>query len=469
MKPNKLSVFALAMINVALIMSLRGLPMMAKEGLSMVFYILFAAILFLLPVSLVSAELASGWPENGGVYRWVKEAFGPKLGFTAIWLQWIQNTIWFPTVLAFAAAALAYLFVDPTLASNKLYNLIVILAIYWGATFVTFSGMKTSSWVTTAGVIIGTLFPGILIIILGFFWVAAGHPIEFLKVPHSFFPNFTNFSSLAFLGGITLLFAGMEVGAVHIKELKNPKKDYPKAVFISLIIIAVIFFLGSFAIASSIPHYKISLTAGIMEGFKDMLHMFKLDWALPIMGLFIAFGAIGGVTAWIGGPSKGLLATAKDGDLPPFLQYTNKKGVQTHILWIQGIIVTILSLVFVLMPNVSAAFFLLTALTATLYLIMYLLLYAAAIRLKYSQPNVERSYKVPGGKIGMWITAGIGLIAVLFAIVVSFFPPSLLKIGSSTFYVLFMVIGTIIFVGLPILINHFKRKSWIPTDSNKGE
>jgi glutamate:GABA antiporter len=466
MKPHKLGVFALAMINVALVMSLRGLPMMAKEGLSMIFYILFASVLFLVPVSLVSAELASGWPKSGGVYRWVKEAFGSKCGFIAIWLQWVQNTIWFPTVLAFAAGSLAYLFLDPAIANNKLYNLIVILAIYWGATFATFSGLKISSWITTAGVIGGTIIPGILIIILGIVWICMGNPLEFMQVQHNFFPNFANFDQIAFLGGIVLLFAGMEVGAVHIREMKNPKADYPKAVFFSMFLIFAIFLLGSLAIAAVIPHQDISLTYGIMQGFKDLLHEFRMDWLLPFLGFLIAFGAIGGVTAWIGGPSKALLATAKDGDLPPFLAFTNKNGMQTHILWVQGIIVTILSLVFVLMPNVNSAFFLLTALTAILYLVMYILLYAAAIRLKYKEPNVKRSYQVPGGKIGMWIVAGIGLIAVIFAIIVSFFPPALLKIESPSSYVLFMIIGTIIFLALPIVFNIFKNPKWIK--KNKG-
>ena len=469
MKPHKLSVFSLAMINVAIIMSLRGLPMIAKEGLPMIFYILFASILFLLPVSLVSAELASGWPENGGVYRWVKAAFGPKAGFTAIWLQWIQNTIWYPTVLAFAAGALAYLFIDPSLAANKWYNIVVILVVYWGATFVNFKGLKTASWVTTAGVICGTLIPGILIILLGILWVIMGHPIEFLKTSHNFFPNFSNFDSIAFLGGTILLFAGMEVGAVHVTEMKNPKKQYPTSVFIAMFLIIIIFLLGAVAVAAVIPVDQISLTAGIMQGFKDLLHMFKIDWLLPVLGFLVAFGAIGGVTAWIGGPSKGLLATAKDGDLPPFLKYTNKQGIQTHILWVQGIIVTILCLVFLFMPNVNTAFFLLTALTATLYLIMYLLLYASAIRLRYKAPDVHREYKIAGGNFGMWLVAGIGILAVLFGIIVSFFPPSQLKITHPSMYVWFIVIGVIVFVGAAILINIFKNPKWIENQDKQKD
>lgn len=464
---HKLSVFVVAMMNVAIVMSLRGLPMMAKEGLTMFFYILFSTLFFLLPVSLVSAELTTGWPKEGGVYRWVKEAFGSKLGFTAIFLQWVQNTIWYSIVLAFAAGALSYLFLDPSLAESKYFTVFVIIAVYWVATFINFHGLKTASYLTTILVIGGTIFPVLILIILGLFWVSLGKPIELLKVPQSFFPDFTNFNSIAFLAGIVLLFSGMEVGAVHVREMDDPNKNYPKALFLSILIIVIGFLLGSLAIALTVSPEKISLTAGIMQGFQDLLKHLNLSWLVPIMGFLVAFGAIGSVVAWIGGPSKGLLATAKDGDLPPFLQYTNKKGIQTHILWVQGIIVTVLSLVFLWMPNVSSAFFLLTALTATLYLIMYVLLFASAIRLRYTQPGIERSYRVPFGNFGMNLVAGIGILAVSFGIIVSFFPPSQLEVGSPVFYVLFIAIGVVVFVGTPIIINHFRNPNWIVKQEKK--
>ncbi|MBN2479096.1 MAG: amino acid permease [Parachlamydiales bacterium] len=468
-KNKKIGVFLFAMMNVAIVLSLRGLPMIAKTGTHMLFYILFASILFLLPVSLVSAELATGWLKDGGVYRWVKEAFNSKMGFTAIWLQWVQNTIWYTTVLAFAAGALSYLFFDPILAENKLFIIGTILIVYWGATFINFKGLKAASWFTTICVIGGTIVPAALIIILGLIWFFSGNTLQFELTSKGFFPDFTDFDNLAFLAGTVLLFSGIEVDAVHVMELDNPKKNYPKAIFLATAIIVITFLIGSFAVGATISEKDISLTSGIMQGFKDLLHMYKLDWLLPFVGFLVAFGAIGSVTAWIGGPSKGLLATAKHGELPPFLQYTNKNNVQTHILWIQGLIVTVLAFVFYLMPNVSTGFFLLTALTAILYLIMYVLLYSAAITLRYTQPKVLRPYKVPGGNFGMWFVAGIGTIAVLFALIVGFFPPTELLVDRPSLYVWFLIIGAIVFFIAPILINHFKKPSWIKKAKKQEE
>lgn len=101
------------------------------------------------------------------MYSWVKEAFGDHVGFTAIWLQWIQNVIWYPTILAFAAGALAYFFLSPELASSKWFNIAVILIVYWGATLINLRGIVASGWLSTLGVICGTFFSGALIILFG--------------------------------------------------------------------------------------------------------------------------------------------------------------------------------------------------------------------------------------------------------------------------------------------------------------
>lgn len=436
---------------------------MAVEGLEMIFYILFSAVLFLVPVSLVSAELATGWPQSGGVYRWVTEAFGSRTGFVAIWLQWLQNVIWYPTVLSFAAAALSYLFLDQALATNKYFNVAVIIVVYWAATFINFRGIKVAGKVTTIGVISGTLLPGVFIIFLGIIWAAAGNPIEFLKVAPgetiNIIPDFTKFSTISFLAAIILLFAGMEVGAVHVTELANPK-SFPKAIFMAMFIIIIIFTLGALAIAAVKPASSIDLNSGIMQAFNELLDKFSIGWLLPVIGLLITFGAIAGVLAWIAGPSKGLLATAEDGDLPPFMAKTNKFGVQKNILIIQGCIVTIASLVFLIMPSVSSAFFVLSILTIAPYLIMYMLLYVSAIRLRYKKPDVKRDYRLPWGNFGMWLIAGFGILAVIFAFIIGFFPPDQLAVGSPTFYVVFLVCGVAFFVIVPIIIGYIKKPEW---------
>ena len=464
-----LGVFVLAMMNVAVIASLRVLPMMAEEGFSLVFFFVAAALVFLIPTALVSAELATGWTKQGGVYLWVKEAFGGRWGFLAIWLQWIQNVIWYPTVLSFAGATLAYM-INPSLANNKVYMLAVILTVYWGSTLASFRGMRTTGWLSTVGALAGTLVPGAAIIILGLIWFFSGNVPQISMTAKDLFPDMTSIRNIVFLAGVLLTYAGMEVSAVHAQEVKNPQKNYPRAIFLAVLIILVVVILGSLSIAVVVPQPKISLVAGLMQAFTMFFNDYHLKWIVPVVAFMITLGALGQVSAWIVGPSKGLFATAKEGDLPPFFQRVNKNGVPINLLAVQGCIVTILSLVFLLMPDVSSSYWLLSVLTVQLYLIMYILLYSAAIKLRYSKPNVQRAYKIPGGNWGMWIVAGVGILGALFAIFIGFFPPAQLKSESILFYGLFLAVGILVMCGVPLVIYQFRKPHWQATETKpKGE
>lgn len=454
-----LTVFTLAMINVAMIASLRGLPTMAEYGLGAIFFFVVAALVFLIPTALVSAELATGWPKRGGVYVWVKEALGPRWGFLAIWLQWLQNVIWYPTVLSFAAATFAFV-INPALAGNKVYALAVILAVYWGATLANFAGMRASGWLSTVGVIGGTLVPGALIIILGLTWLALGEPSQIHIAERAFFPDLSKMGNVVLAAGALLFFAGMEVSAAHAQEVKDPQRNYPRAIFMATAIVLAVFVLGTLSIAVVVPREKISLVAGLMQAFTVFLDKFHLAWLVPVIALLIALGVFGQISTWIAGPSKGLLAVARHGFLPPFLQRVNRRGVQTHILVVQASIVTALSLVFLLMPTVSSSYWILTALTAQLYLVMYVLLFISALRLRYSEPDALRPYKVPGGSVGMWLVVGVAVLAAVFTIAVGYFPPAQLQTGNVVFYEGFLILGMLIVCAVPLLIYQFRRPGW---------
>ena len=178
-KGFKLSVMTLAIMNVTAVVSLRGLAAEAEYGLSSAFYYLFAAVVFLIPTAMVAAELAAMFAnKQGGVFRWVGEAFGARTGFVAIFLQWIQSTIWYPTVLTFGAVSIAFIGLDQqhdmALASNKIFTLVVVLAIYWIATMVALKGLSWVGKISKWGGMIGTIIPAALLIILGIIYLATG-------------------------------------------------------------------------------------------------------------------------------------------------------------------------------------------------------------------------------------------------------------------------------------------------------
>jgi putative glutamate/gamma-aminobutyrate antiporter len=472
----KLGVFTLAMMNVAAVVSLRGLPAEAEYGLSSIFYYLFAAVFFLIPVSLVAAELATGWPQNGGVFRWVGEAFGPRLGFLAIWLQWLESTIWYPTVLTFAAVALAFLGPgqswDEALAANKWYTLAIVLIVYWSATIVNLRGVGFMGAVSKWGSLVGTVIPAVVLIALGFLYFGqvetgtpdvAGMPAAGLQIElgwDKIIPDFTNFNNIVLAASIFLFYAGMEMSAVHVKDMENPSRNYPLAILIASVLTVAIFVLGTLAVGLVIPNKDINLVQTLLVYFDDTLTAYHVEFLKYVMALCLAFGVLGGVVTWVGGPSKGLLAVGKAGYLPPFLQHTNKNGIQVNILLVQALIVTFLSVLFVILPSVQTAYQILSQLTIILYLIMYLLMFGAAIHLRYSEPNTPRAYRVPGGNIGMWIIGGAGLVGSLIAFLLSFVPPSQIPTGGPATYVGFLIAGTVVCVAIPFGIYAARKPHW---------
>ena len=469
-KKAGISIFGLAMLNIVAVVSLRGLPAEAEYGLSSIFYYVFAAVFFLIPVSLVAAEMATAWPERGGVFRWVGEAFGPRWAFVAMFMLFIEVSVWFPTALTFGATALAYTDDNTTfaerLSSNRAYILAVVLVVYWLATFVAMRGAAAFSRVAKWGGMIGTVIPAAILIVLGFAYVFAGNTPQITLGWGELIPDFNGFSTVVLAASIFLFYAGMEMNAIHVKDVKNPSRNYPIAILIAALGTVLIFVLGTLAIAFVVPQSEINLTQSLLTTYTDVFRWAGIEWAAPVMAVALAIGVFAGVVTWVSGPSSGLLSVAKAGYMPRFWQVTNRHGMATHILLAQAVIVTVLSGAFVLLPSVQSAYQILSQLTSILYLVMYLLMFAAAIYLRYSQPNRPRPYKLPGGDVGMWIIGGAGFIASALAFFFSFFPPSQVSTGSPAVYVGFLIGLTIVFVVIPLLIYAARKPHWRDPDDD---
>ena len=464
-KTAKLSVATLAIMNVTAVVSLRGLPAEAEYGLSSAFYYLFAAIVFLIPTALVAAELAAMFADKqGGVFRWVGEAFGKRMGFLAIWLQWVESTIWYPTVLTFGAVSLAFIGMndahDMALASNRLYTLVVVLAIYWLATFISLKGMSWVGKVSKIGGLVGTIIPAGLLVVLAIVYLVSGGHSQ-LDFKGDFFPDFSNFNNLVLASSIFLFYAGMEMGGIHVKDVDNPSRNYPKAVFIGSFITVLIFVLGTFSLGIIIPKNEINLTQSLLVGFDRYFDFIRATWLSPIIAIALAFGVLAGVLTWVAGPSKGIFAVGRAGYLPPFFQKTNSIGVQKNILFIQGGIVTLLGLLFVVMPSVQSFYQILSQLTVLLYLIMYLMMFAAAIYLRYNMKKANRPFRIGSKGNGlMWLIAGVGFLGSLLAFVLSFIPPGQIAVGSNAMWYSVLVIGCIVVVAAPLIIYAMRKPSW---------
>jgi amino acid transporter len=416
-------------------------------------------VLFFIPSALVCAELATGWPRSGGVYRWVSEAFGEKCGFFAIWISWMLSISWFPAVLTFTAAAAAYIFM-PELIHHKGYMVCVMLAVFWLATFWNFFGMQVSGWISSIGAILGTIIPGFLIIGLGLLWLFLDKPLKIDMHWHTLIPEF-DIANMVFFAGVLLAFAGMEISAYHAREADNPQKDYPPAILISSIIILLISIMGSLSIAFVVSHHEVSLFAGLMQAFSEFFGAFDLLWVVPILGAFALIGSLAGINTWIVGPAKGILASSEDGFLPPLLQKLNKHDMPIGTLFFQAIVGSLLTCVFFFMPNVNSAFWIITALTIQFAMIMYILIFASAIKLRYRQKDVYRSYRIPGKtNMGMWLAAGTGLLICVFGFFICFMPPAQFDTGAIVFYESYLIGGLVLLSLPPFILMRCRKDSW---------
>lgn len=469
-KPAKTTITLMGMtiMIITTVVSLRGLASQAEFGIQSVFWYLLAAVVFLIPFSLVCAELASTYTHSGGLYRWISEAFGTRWGWTGMYLEWQCLIIWFPAVLMFGAVSLAYIFwpesFDSTLSSNKLYTVIIVLAVYWFATFNSFRGMGKANFVSQTGGLFGTIIPAAILIILGVIYLFGGGKIEL--VHESFFPDFTKISTIVFAASIFLFFGGMEMNAVHVQDMRNPARDYPKALCIAAIVILAVFIFGTLAIGLVIPVKDINLLSTLLVTYHDLFAYIHVPWLGNVVALFIAYGVIGQVSVIVVGPSTGLVAVGESGFLPPGLQKKNKHGVDTSILWIQGIFVTVLSLVLVVLPSVESAYQLLSQMSTILYLILCAMIYLAFLRLRRTQPLKKRGFRIPGGKFVEYLIGIVGLAGMVFAGVLSFVPPAQINTGSPAVYVGILIAGVLAFFLLPLIVYACRRPQWKNKESD---
>ncbi|ARM35251.1 amino acid permease [Legionella longbeachae] len=455
---EKISVLALVLLITGAIDSIRNLPGTALFGSSLIFFFIFSAIVFLIPVALVSAELSSTWSdEEGGIYSWVKHAYGENLAFFTIWLQWINTLVWYPTILSFIAGVLAYL-INPELAQNKYYLISVILIIFWSLTFIALSGLRASANFAGLCAILGMIIPMGFIIFLAAVWVIKGNPIAInLSLTH-LLPQWSDSQSWVSLTAIMTSFLGMELAAVHVRNVDNPQKNFPRAMFFSVLLILTTMIFGSLAIAFVLPKEKISLIDGVLQAFNNFLHAYNLTWLLPILIVLLLLGSLGSMINWIISPAKGLLMAANHNFLPNFLCQLNKRGVASRILIIQAILVTLLCSGFLLFPTVNAIYWLFTALSTELYIMMYVLMFIAAWRLKSKFAHIERPFAIPGKKIGYYLTCILGLCGCAMTLIVGFIPPvEFMNFGSASHFRFVFSMGIVLMM-IPAFLLFWRKK-----------
>lgn len=281
-----------------------------------------------------------GW-EEGGIFAWVGNTLSERWGFAAIFFQWFQITVGFVTMIYFILGALSYVLNWPALNENPLIKFIGVLIIFWFLTFSQFGGTRNTAKIAKTGFVFGVLIPEDILFILEIMYVANGNPIHVDVSTKSLIPDSTKVNTLVIFVSFILAYMGVEASASHVNKLENPKRDYPLAMFILVILAIVLNTVGGLTVASVIQANQLNLSAGVVQTFHQLIVLnlgSGYDWITRIIALLVALDVMAEVSAWVVGHSEGMYVAAKK---EYYLTETNKNDVPVPLVLIQGLVVTI--------------------------------------------------------------------------------------------------------------------------------
>ena len=255
---------------------------------------------------------------------------------------------------------------------------------------------------------------------------------------------------------------GVEASATHANEMDNPKKEYPLAMLLLVIVAIVVSTLGGLAIAAVIPQDQINLSAGVVQTFAVLLGHFTANNTIlvKIIALLLAFGVIAEVSSWVVGPTRGMIIAAEEGAIPKSWAKTNEHDVPVYLVIAQGIIVSIWDAVLTFGAGGSNLSFLAAmSLTVVIYLSGYILFFAGYIKAILGE-GLNGAYQIPGGKPVKIIVAIIGLATSIFAFFISFVPPTSIAGNAvqSHEYMWMLIISYVISLILPFAIYDLCQK-----------
>ena len=446
-------------LTMALCATVRSIPTLAAVGWTLISYTIFAVLFFGGPIALISGELSTMLPQEGGPQLWVKTALGSKWGFVVAWLLWVQMFPGMVMVASTLGPLLGNTFGNVHLGENHWFVLGCILVIYWIITILNlkFDMAKVGG---NIGVWLGVYIPVLVMFVLGL--------LSMIKVgltPGGYLgafswskvlPNLENMDTFKYLAGIAFIFVGIEMSSVYIPRLKDATKNYTKGVFISLIGLVLLNVINAMFVANIVPNGKMELS-NITQPILLYCDVLGLPTIIGNIFSFMVFlGVLLQLSAWVTGPSKTIIQVARDGLLPPKFGFhrENKYGVSRNVVLTQSVVISLFALLYGVMDDVNAVFLTLTNATTIIYSIVYVLIAISLIKLRKSQPDTLRPYRI--GKKGNGLAYLVAAMLIFSVIIVIF---ATLGTTTVTDAVLVALITIVMFV-IPLIINRFKKASW---------
>ncbi|MGH9607628.1 MAG: APC family permease [Terracidiphilus sp.] len=413
------------LFNIATVLGPRWIAAAGHNGPSSISLWVIAAVFFFVPGALVINELSSRFPEEGGLYAWAREAFGPFHGFVAGWTYWFYTVFYFPGLLLASASMAAYVVPGrgAALADNRPFLLTVSLAMLAAAVVLNIVGLNVGKWLQNAGGV-GTYVP--LLILAG---VAA-----LVCFRHGSVTRFTladmlptwNWNTVNFWSEIAFAFTGLELVSAMSEEVRDPRRTLPRAVFGAGALIALMYIAGTFAVLSLMPAGQIDPKSGVFGAIAMGSTALKLGFLGILAAVLVTAGNAGGVGSTVAGIARVPFVVGIDRYLPAAFGKIHPRWKTPYIsILVQAVLSGAILLLSQIDQTTRGAYVFLVDAATILYFIPFLYMFAAVIKLSRRTDRAENPHAVlvPGGKVGVWICGGLGFTVVLIAIIVAMLIP----------------------------------------------
>ncbi len=423
---------------------IRWLAVAAGMGPESIFFWCVGALLFFLPLALVTANLSRAYPEEGGLYAWVKLALGEKPAFIVAWLYWVNSIFYYPAVMIFLATNFAYAVGKPELANNHVFITSCVLIAFWLIVLASIFGLKASKYLVSIGGILGTVIPVFLIIILSIvsLFVTKHSATNFNA--HQWVPTHGIFNNLAVLTIIMFAMAGVEVISTFANAVKNPKRDLYFGLLVACVAIFLFYTLGTLALNVILKPSEINSTAGLVQAFSVVDIKFGMPWLTRIMAFLLTFADLAAVTVWLLAPIIMFFKCTPRGVLPDWLHKTNRFLAPSNALLFMGVLVSLVMLLTNFVPSINDMYQVLVLMATILYFIPYLFLAVAYVKLYAKRAR---------NKAVVYLISISVLFSVSLGIAFSFPPPSSLTTTHEIiFYEFELILGPLLFIALGLLL-----------------
>jgi glutamate:GABA antiporter len=389
----------------------------AAIGVQGLTFWIILGVFFFLPYALLTAELGSAWPQEGGIYVWVREAFGPMWGAMTAWLYWINLAYWAPSVFVLFVGTMI---VGWGIEISQFWEAVIVIALIWLTMFIVLLPLKFSKWVPSASAVVKV----IVVLVLGIagivYAVRTGAPNSFAL--SNWAPSLE--ANWAFIPVIVWSLMGFEIMNSAGDAIRNPQRDVPKAIIGAALLIIGAYMLGIVGILGSMPLDDVSIVAGIAEALQISFdELFGgAAWLFDVFVVLILFAFIGNMVTWTIGCNHTIAATGLDKTAPGvFGHYHKRWGTPDYAIYLTGTIATVLTIVnYALFGTREDIFWTIFSLSAVVFLLPYLLMFPAFLVLRSKAPDKERPYRVPGGVVGAWVVTVLCWVAMAATILIFF-------------------------------------------------